>query len=104
MILLLELIPRLKERLTMSVDQSVITKIQMALKKTEPGSGCSEAEAQSALLQAQRLMAKFGLTMGEVVDSSEQPKREIVHGKASLYEKKVWWKGRLAMVIADNFR
>lgn len=87
-----------------NIDESILTKIKNALIKAEPNSGTTEAEAQSALLMAQKLMAKHNIDMSQVIDTVEKTKTEIEHGKVTEKEKKVWWKGTLATIIAENFR
>lgn len=67
--------------------------------------GATPEEAENALLMAQRLMAQYGLEMSDVQDVAEQAKKEIIKGYGmDKSERRVWWKGRLANVIADNFR
>lgn len=79
------------------VNEQVIEKIKkcLALANNNP----SEAEAQAALLQAQKLMAKYNvqveMTEEEVLSYSQQM---CVHRYDAAYRKP------LAHVIADNFR
>lgn len=80
-----------------------IRKIQAMLNKTTDN-GASEAEAQTAMLMAQKLMAKHGLDMSDVeATDNEKEEKEIVEefGNDS---KITWWHKSLARVIADNFR
>src|SRR4051812_34335199 len=65
--------------------------------------GASAAEAESALLLAQRIMAANGLEDGEVIDTSA-PEEAILDEDISVVRRKEFWRGRLAVVIARNFR
>jgi hypothetical protein len=82
------------------MDEKIIDKIRkcLALSLNNP----SAAEAESAALTAQRLMAKHGITAIDVEDEMAQEDKieiaveEVGAGKA--------WKFQLATIIADNFR
>jgi hypothetical protein len=87
------------------VNESILNKIKNMLAKAAPDSGASEAEAQSCLLMAQKWMAKYNIEMSQVMDTAtDKARKEIEHGKVTAPERKVWWKGRLAMIVAENFR
>jgi len=60
-----------------------------------------EAEAQTAMLMAQKLMIKHNLSMIDVEDVSI---KEVVELAFTDYERQAWWKKSLARIIADNFR
>lgn len=84
--------------------KDIIDKVKHMLKKTATN-GATEEEAQSSLLMAQKMMAKYGLSLSDVQDVAE--KKEVVVGgtaENSKVERYVWWKGRLASILADNFR
>lgn len=64
--------------------------------------GATEAEAMTAALKAQEIMAKYNINLADVEDESESDSEEIVDfgvdvGKGNK------WKYHLAMVIANNF-
>lgn len=63
-----------------------------------------EAEAESAMLKAQQLLAEHGLTMSEIENDQCQQKQQIIEGVVESYSRPQWWIGFLAAVIADNFR
>lgn len=63
-----------------------------------------EAEAESAMLKAQQLLAEHGLTMSEIKNDQYQQKQQIVEGAVESYSRPQWWVGHLAAVIAENFR
>ena len=65
--------------------------------------GATPAEAESALLQAQRIMAENGLEDGEVIDTAT-PEEAILDEDISVVRRKEFWRGRLGVVIARNFR
>lgn len=80
------------------VNEQVIEKIKkcLALANNNP----SEAEAQAAMLQAQKLMAKYNISV-EITDEAEAisySQEKCVHRYDAAYRKP------LASVIADNFR
>lgn len=63
----------------------------------------SQGETETALLKAQELLIKHGLTMSDlqVVGGSS---REIVKDGAHDWTKSPWWYYPLAKVLGDNFR
>lgn len=66
------------------------------------GAGTTPAEAETALLMAQKLIAESGLEEGAV---EEVPAvQEIIEGTADDLGRTESWRGRLAFVIAKNFR
>lgn len=92
--------------MTISADkEKIIKKIQHILNKTTE-KGATEEEAQSAMLMAQKLMAKYGLEMTdiEITTTDKETKKEIVEGEATDSIKLAWWHKSLAKIIADNFR
>ncbi|AIQ26943.1 hypothetical protein P40081_01010 [Paenibacillus sp. FSL P4-0081] len=79
---------------------SAIRKIQKALKLADDNSNAEEA--QNAILLAQRLMAKHGLTASDI-GSPEQKQPEALEGK--IRKSRIeWWHRKLLGVVADNFR
>ncbi|WP_379142321.1 DUF2786 domain-containing protein [Paenibacillus sp. sgz500992] len=79
---------------------SAIRKIQKALKLANGNSNADEAQA--AILLAQRLMAKHGLTAQDV-GAEEEAAPEA--RKSSIRKSRVeWWHRKLNSIIADNFR
>lgn len=65
--------------------------------------GATPAEAESALLQAQRIMAENGIEDGEVVDTTGA-EEEILDEDVLVVRRKEFWRGRLGVVISRNFR
>ena len=82
-------------------DKNIISKIEKLLALA--GNNPSEAEAQAAMLKAQKLMAENNLTMETLNQNKEPQKKEVV---------REWFKGGqscqwmriLGKVIANNFR
>jgi hypothetical protein len=82
--------------------EDVIRKIQKALALA--GNNPSEAEAQTAMLMAQRLMAEHNIHMTEVAEArSVEEKQKIDRMQVDIKEI-LWWKWELANIVADNFR
>ncbi|MEK4062178.1 MULTISPECIES: DUF2786 domain-containing protein [unclassified Paenibacillus] len=79
---------------------SAIRKIQKALKLANGNSNADEAQA--AILLAQRLMAKHGLTASDI-GSTEQKQPEALEGKIRR-NRIEWWHRKLTLIVADNFR
>jgi hypothetical protein len=79
---------------------SVISKIRKALAISQDGA--NDQECETALLMAQRLMAKHGIDMSEVENVEDG--KEVVHENITDRGRTPYWKKALAKVIADNFR
>jgi hypothetical protein len=80
-------------------DEKIIDKIRKILAKS--GNNSSQAEAQSALLKAQELLAKNGLTMEDIkVKTHQDPvvKEIIKRGRVT------WWQSRMGVILSNNFR
>lgn len=79
--------------------EEVIKKIQklLALAKSS-----NEHEAQTAMLQVQKLMVKHKLTMKEVEEAKKQP-INIADERTNVTYTRARWKIGLAMTIAENF-
>jgi len=86
-----------------NVNANIIDKIQNML-KTATNHASSEAEAQSAMLLAQKLMAKHGLEMADLEAHADDDQKKEVAKDYTEAAKTEWWQGRLANVIADNFK
>lgn len=65
--------------------------------------GATPAEAESAFLQAQRIMAENGFEDGEVIDTAA-PEEAILDEDVSVGRRRDFWRGRLAVVVSRNFR
>ncbi|MEK3945009.1 DUF2786 domain-containing protein [Paenibacillus sp. FSL H3-0310] len=79
---------------------SAIRKIQKALKLADGNANAEES--QNAILLAQRLMAKHGLTAQDVGSQEEKAPEAR---KGSIRKSRVeWWHRILNSIIADNFR
>lgn len=87
------------------MNNDILKKIQNLLNTTTE-KGASEAEAQNAILLAQKLMAKHGLDMADIEASSndKETKKEVIEGYGTEGFKLAWWHKSLANVIANNFR
>jgi hypothetical protein len=84
--------------------ERILEKVKNMLNTTSE-KGATEQEAQNALLNAQRLLAKHGLSMEDVeaVADEEQRKVEVDENYTDAVRTE-WWQGRMAKVIADNFK
>lgn len=89
--------------MTKDKKENWIRKIQGLLNKTTEN-GATEAEAQSAMLMAQKLMAKHGLDMADIDTEHEKVEKEIAEEYGNDDGRLSWWHSSLARVIADNFR
>ena len=79
--------------------EEIISKIRKLLAMTEKN-GCSEGEAMTAALMAQKLMAKYNLTIADIEDDTSKGKIvEVGYDAGTKYK----WKYRLANIIAVNF-
>lgn len=67
------------------------------------GNNPNAEEAQTALLKAQELMAKHGLSMSDVPVDIEQQCKKTTEIRID-YMRLLWWHKRLAEIIANNFR
>ena len=82
------------------VDKGVIAKIEKLLALA--GNNPSEAEAQAAMLKAQKLMAEHNLDMAQFQDKSQEKKEAITEYFRGYHNTN--WAISLARVICDNFR
>lgn len=67
----------------------------------------NENEAQSAILTAQRLMAKYHISKEEInnfLNENEKQDEEIIEEQAENEINNEKWKNRLMIIIAKNFR
>lgn len=94
--------------MSIEVKESKIDKVMRMARKALAlaGNNPNAEEAQTALLKAQEILAKHGLSMGDI-DVNDIPNgyvKEVVN--EAIYEDKAisWWVDKLAVVIADNFR
>ena len=85
--------------------ESIIAKIQKMLNTTTEN-GATESEAETALLLAQKLMARHSLDVADIEANSndKETQKEVVEGFGSENVKLPWWYKQLASIIADNFR
>ncbi|MCM3273682.1 DUF2786 domain-containing protein [Paenibacillus elgii] len=80
--------------------EDVLRKIKKALNLAHNNS--NSEESQAALLLAQKLMLKHGLTASDI--PNEKPKEKNVkraHIRSSRIE---WWYTKLSIIVANNFR
>lgn len=87
---------------TPNIDEKILTKIQKALALYEDNANSNEA--QNALLLAQKLMAKYNLSMSDVQRHANKEDMKIVHGDATNLRKNEWYEKSLSAIIAKNFR
>lgn len=80
------------------VSEKIIEKIRHLLNKTV-ANGATEDEAKTAMLMAQKLMAKHGLTMSEVTAVDNK----VIHNMTDSIRRE-WWVDSLSRIISDNFR
>lgn len=60
-------------------------------------------EAEAAMLKAQELLLRHGLTISDI--QSEKPAKEVVDERVDVGQKRNdWWEKSLAKIIGDNFR
>ena len=91
---------RRKDRKIMAdIRNKIIDRIQKLLKLA--GGTTYGAEAENAILQAQRLMAENHLSEYEV---REKPKGNVIEEKTDIGSRNTEWRRSLSMVIANNFR
>ena len=86
-------------------NEKIIEKIKKLLEMTEEN-GASENEAMVAALKAQKLMAEYNIDLIDVQDE-HKPTDEIGEEYVDLSDnghRVSKWKGRLASIIAQNFR
>lgn len=82
------------------MDKGVIAKIEKLLALA--GNNPSEAEAQAAMLKAQKLMAEHNLDMTQFQDKPQEKKEAITEYFRGYHNTN--WAISLARVICDNFR
>lgn len=81
--------------------ETVVEKVRKMLALAHD-KGATENESQSAMLMAQRLMAKHNITVSDV--DVEDDEKEVVHENVTEIQRTIWWKKSLASVIGGNFR
>lgn len=90
----------IKFKIMNSQQMKIIEKVQGLLALAQDNK--NDAEGHSALLLAQKLMAKYNLTKKDVAEAGA--KKEIYDYPITPYKQLRWWEKQLAIVIADNFR
>lgn len=85
----------------MTVSQTVIDKIRKALSLA--GDRANANESQNAMLLAQRLMAKHGLSASDIGVQPDSKDKKAVKGRVHM-KKVQWWQKHLLSIIANNFR
>jgi len=86
----------------MEINQKIIEKIKKLFNLAQ--NNPNDNESQSALLQAQRLMAENDIEQSQVDQKVVDNTKEVVHENLTSESKIVWYKKSLAYVIAENFR
>lgn len=81
-------------------EKNIISKIEKLLALA--GNNPSEAEAQAAMLKAQKLMAEHNLDMAQFKDQPQEKKEAITEYFRGYHNTN--WALSLAKVICDNFR
>lgn len=83
----------------------ILDKISKALRLSENNN--NENEAQSAILAAQRLMAKYQITQEEIndfINENDSKDAEVIEEQAEKEMNNDKWKRKLMITIAKNFR
>lgn len=81
-------------------EKNIISKIEKLLALA--GNNPSEAEAQVAMLKAQKLMAEYNLDMAQFKDKPQEKKEAVTEYFKGYHN--TGWAISLAKVICDNFR
>lgn len=84
------------------VDEKILNKIKNILNKTTEN-GATEEEAQSAMLMAQKMMAKHNLSMSDI-DIGSSTNKEVIDVSFMEFKKMPWWAKHLLTIVANNFR
>lgn len=82
--------------------EKMITKIRK-LMAVANDKGATEAEAVQAALQAQKLIAKYGIDENDLNEAAEKEAEKVVTNETERRFKKPWQRD-LAAVVAENFR
>lgn len=85
----------------MTTQNEIIEKIQKMLAKAN--NNPSQEEAQTAMLMAQRLMAKHNIEM-EMVQDKKPDKKEVIQDWSVTEGALTGWRRQLARIICRNFR
>lgn len=85
-----------------SVKESVLRKIRKALALAHDHSNAEES--QSAMLLAQRLMAKHNVAASDITDVSKKDVTKRVGRSYSQSQRIAWWQVQLGSIVAENFR
>lgn len=65
----------------------------------------NDDESQTAMLLAQKMLAKHSLSMKDIDFDLEQPRnKNVLEGDGTRYTKLQWWMKSLSSIIAKNFR
>lgn len=81
---------------------SIVEAIKKMSEKTT-GRGATPAEAESALLKAQHLMAKYNISEEEIGTTNSKEDLTI-HTAGVASKRSPWWYFELGKVVADNFK
>lgn len=84
------------------MEQKVIDKVKKLLALASDGEK-SEAESQTAMLHAQKLMMKHKLSENDLQNGQESLEKDIIYSEFGMREK-TWYSAKLANIVADNFR
>jgi hypothetical protein len=82
--------------------EEVVSKIRKLLALAHDSAKHSD-ESDTAMLMAQKLMAKNNIKM-EDVNLDEPSNKNVIEGDGSEYTKLQWWMKDLARIIAQNFK
>lgn len=82
--------------------EDIIRKIKKCLALANDGK--SSDESDTAMLLAQKLMAKNNISMQDVEYQKENHTKNVVEGSGTEYTKLQWWMKSLANTIGENFR
>lgn len=85
--------------------EKAIDKIKKILAKTKSNSNAFESEVEGAMLKAQEMLVKYGLTMSDVANDEEvSQEKEILDSGIYTAKRLTWWEKYISTVVARNFR
>lgn len=90
-----------QENKYMTHNNEIIEKIKKVLAMTDSP---YPEESQAAMLKAQELMIKNGLSISDIEDAGKPKQKEVVDEIAHESRRIIWWKITLSSIIGNNFR
>lgn len=83
--------------------EDVIRKVQKLFALANDGNKTSD-ESDTAMLMAQKLLAKHRLSMKDIEMANGKQSRKAIYGDGTEYTRLQWWMKTLAMTISENFK